>query len=567
MLNYSSLAQLNHGFDDTPVDLYELDLSNWGITTPERYSNQVWPDNTLIKRGGAEYMAIAAQLSGVQSSTDPTLQAKLLLGNVDGLISTKLENYDDLRGARIKWIQTKAKHLDQGSDPDPEAYLKQATFTVSSLALENDLVVELNLSYGEDLVNLVLPQQFLSATVCVHFYREGPDQCPYNGPAVADEYQNPLNPTILNNLSFEERIITGVADQFDLLKRGDIVSGQNIPVGSKVLFVNESTIEIDKTLNTLSNQTIYVARCKCSQTVLGCKNRFGASYQGVVAPGSDIVSAPSSSRGSFLGLLDCFMHTANWNAGFPVARKIIQVLPSAASVAISSVTFDSATFEYVFATTTPHALTLGVTVAISGVHPLIDQNYVLAADSFGSNPSQFRIRAKRFAIKEMSVSANNATFETYDPHQLIVGDSIFIVGAPTANNPTSTGTQYDPNGAESILAVNSPTNLRIGTIPPLYTFASRGRYPVTSNTYSQQINPRAGGYAETTGQIDDGAFYLSTPISTGSVLVLGDRIKLDAPVLSSAIPGTYSFTIGGDAIYADEGLPALLFPGLNVVSQ
>ena len=187
MIDYSTLAQLDHGFDDTPVDLFELDLSNWGITIPRRYANQVWPDNTAIALDGHEYEPAPIRISGIQASTDVTLQAKLSIGNVDGLASTLLENYDDLRGAKVTWTQTKAKHLDQGTDPDPGAYLAKALFTVQRLASENDLAIELDLSYGEDLTNLILPQQFLSATVCIHFYREGSDQCPLYGPAGADK--------------------------------------------------------------------------------------------------------------------------------------------------------------------------------------------------------------------------------------------------------------------------------------------------------------------------------------------------------------------------------------------
>jgi lambda family phage minor tail protein L len=568
MLNYSTLAQLDHGFDDTPVDLFTLDLSNWGITTPRRYANQVWPDNTPIRWGGDEYEPVAIKISGLQASTDTTLQAKLSIGNVDGIPSTLLLNYDDLRGAKITWVQVKAKHLDQGNDPDPNARGDYATFTVQRGSAENELIVELDLSYGEDLTNLVLPQQFLSATVCIAFYREGADQCPFNGAAVSDAYQNPLTPIILSGLSFAGKIITGVDGQFDLLKRGDIVSGQNVPFGSKVLFVNDTTIEIDRTLSTMGGQTIYVAPDKCSQTILGCKNRFGADYQAVVAPNSDIITSPSARRGQFLDLFNCFAHTTNWAAGFPTARKIIEVLPSAVPLAIASITFDSATKEHVFTTTAPHGLTVGVTIAVSGAHPLLNQNYVLASDSFGVNPSQFRIRAKPFSIKDLSITGGDATAETYDPHQLIVGDSIFVVGAPTANNTTTPGTAYDPNGIESVLAVNSPTNIRIGTaIDPLYGFAQWGRVPFANAAYSQQINPLAGGFGETTGQVDNGVFYFATALSAGSILIMGDRARLDLPTLSSATAGTYDFIIGGDAVYSDDGLPALLFPGLNVVSN
>jgi lambda family phage minor tail protein L len=568
MLNYSTLAQLDHGFDDTPVDLYILDLSNWGITTPRRYANQVWPDNTPIRWGGNEYEPAAIKISGLQASTDTTLQAKLSIGNVDGIPSTLLLNYDDLRGAKITWIEVKAKHLDQGNDPDPNAISDYATFTVQRVSTENELIVEQDLSYGEDLTNLILPQQFLSATVCIHFYREGSDQCPFSGAAVSDAYQNPLTPTILSGLSFAGRIITGTEGQFDLLKRGDIVSGQNVPFGSKVLFVNESTIEVDRTLATLTGQTIYVAPDKCSQTILGCKNRFGSDYQSVITPNSDTISSPSAKRGQFLDLLNCFAHTSNWAAGFPTARKIIEVLPSAVPIAIASITFDSATKEHIFTTTAPHGLTVGVTIMVSGAHPLLNQNYVLATDSFGVNPSQFRIRAKPFSIKDLVITGGDATAETYDPHQLIVGDSIFVVGAPTANNNSTPGTAYDPNGIESVLTVNTATNIRIGTaINPLYGFAQWGRFPVATPAYSQQINPLAGGFGDASGQIDNGVFYFATALSTGSISIMGDRARIDQPTLSTATAGTYEFTIGGDAVYADDGLPALLFPGLNVVSS
>ena len=568
MLDYTTLAQLTQGFDDTPVDLYTLDLSNWGITTPRRYANQVWPDNTAIRWGGNTYEPIAVRISGLQASTDTTLQAKLSIGNVDGLASTLLLNYDDLRGAKVTWIQTKAKHLDQGSDPDPNAILDYATFTVQRVSSENELVVELELSYGEDLVNLVLPQQFLSAYVCVHFYRDGPDQCPYNGPAVADEYQNPLTPTILSGLSFSGRIITGVDGQFDTLRRGDIISGQNVPFGSKVLFVNENNIEIDRTLSTLTGQAIYAAHCKCSQTIIGCKNRFGSDYQAAITPNSDIISSPTARRGQFLDLLNCFAYTTNWAAGFPTARKIVEILPSATPLAIASVTFDSATLEHVFTTTAAHGLTTGVTVAVSGVHPLLNQSYVLAADSFGANPAQFRVRAKPFEIKDLSITGGNATIETYEAHQLIIGNTIFVRGAPTANNSATPGTAYDPNGSESVLAVNSPTNIRIGTaIDPLFVFSQWGRFPVSSPQYSSPINPFAGGFPEASGKIDNGVFYFATTINTGSVAILGDRARIDQPTLPSATAGTYEFIIGGESVYADAGLPILAFPGLNVVSN
>jgi lambda family phage minor tail protein L len=568
MLNYSTLAQLDHGFDDTPVSLFVLDLSNWGITTPQRYANQVWPDNTPIQWGGNEYEPVAIQISGLQASTDTTLQAKLSIGNIDGLVSTMLLNFDDLRGAKITWFEVKAKHLDQGNDPDPNAVSDYATFTVQRVSTESELVVELDLSYGEDLTNLILPQQFLSATVCIHFYREGSDQCPFAGAAIADEYQNPLTPIVLSGLSFAGKMITGIDGQFDLLKRGNIVSGQNVPFGSKVLFVNDTTIEIDRTLTASTGQTIYVAPDKCSQTILGCKNRFGSNYQAVVTASSDIISSTAAKRGEFLGLLNCFVHTTIWGAGFPTARKIIEILPSAVPAAIASITFDSATKEHVFTTSATHGLTVGVTITVSGAHPLLNQSYVLAADSFGANPAQFRIRAKPFAIKSLQITGGEATVESYDLHQLIVGDSIFVVGAPTANNSTTPGATYDPNGAESVLTVNSPTNIRIGsTVNPLFNFDPWGRYPVGDSSYSQQINPLAGGFGEVFGQIDSGAFYFATALSAGSVAISGDRARLDQPVLSSAVAGTYDFIIGGNAVYADAGLPALLFPGLNVVSQ
>lgn len=534
-MSVSSLATLS---PDTIVRLIILDLFNLGIDQQDHFSNEVYPDGTLISRGGVEYIPIPFRITGDKIDAQgqlptPQLEIADIYGNeaFQSLLTSYVERHEDLVGATITVLDVFAKWLDAGESPNPHAAIRSEIYTIERKASGSRLGYTFELSAGNNLQGAKIPKRQVTLTCSWLKYRgEG---CAYAGTPIDDINGDPLIPTQVNNCTVANRTISkNSAGAFSAVSIGDAVVGAGIPFGAVVRFVADDlrSVQISKSATNGSDIKCWFAPESCKRNLLACKRRFGVPYQGVIIPGSDVIRSISSKRGSFDKVLNCFVYCNNLDAGMPVARKIIALLDSVGTHSITA--FATVSGRWVFTTPDIAQLSPNSIAAIAGVHANVNGDYILALDSFtGVGNNQFAVTPKSIEIKTITSQYSSVTIETFDNHNLITGDSIQLKGT---------------NGVDGSYTISSVPSVKIFTVSGSYPeYMPRGRDPFGSPEYMAnfQVNTILN---DAEANNNEGVVIFTTPKTSGSFILKYDRIQLDSPIESDAVSGTYNLTIGGE---------------------
>lgn len=133
---------------------------------------------------GRFYQVIPVETEGFEFQTSGALpRPSIRVSNVGGMISSLINNYNDLIGAKLTRKRTLAKYLDGQPQADRNAAFPDDIWYVEQKTLENDTVVSWELSSSLDLEGLQLPRRIVVANTCLWFYRGS--SCGYTGGAVA----------------------------------------------------------------------------------------------------------------------------------------------------------------------------------------------------------------------------------------------------------------------------------------------------------------------------------------------------------------------------------------------
>jgi len=162
------------------VELFVLDCSSFGGAV---YYFHACGGTPIVFQGNS-YQPFPIQASGFEiQGRGQAARPKLSVANVDGTLSALCRQHDDLVGAKVTRKRTFAKYLDGEPGADPTAELPQEIYYIEQKTLENNTVLEYELSGIWDLDGVKLPRRQVTGTCCWWEYRSA--ECGYTGAAVA----------------------------------------------------------------------------------------------------------------------------------------------------------------------------------------------------------------------------------------------------------------------------------------------------------------------------------------------------------------------------------------------
>ena len=176
------------------VVLWEIDLTEVG---GERYffCNEQNEKGEPVTWQGRQYQAYPIQgtgfeLNGKGSAARPTLT----VSNLHGMVTGMAEDLQSLVGATVVRRRVYARFLDAvnfvagNPEADPEQELSDR-WVVEQMSQLTAMTASFVLATPTETDGALFPGRIMLANTCMWDYRG--DECGYNGPAVADEFDNP----------------------------------------------------------------------------------------------------------------------------------------------------------------------------------------------------------------------------------------------------------------------------------------------------------------------------------------------------------------------------------------
>ena len=206
MNTQSFLVHSRELYQSAIVELFVLDVSGLmgeACGTPQyvfRFCNEMNERGQPVVWQGQTYTPMPIMASGFGESSDgPASRPVLTLSNVMGMATALIGEFKGLVGARITRKRTFAKYLDAvnfksltNPDADPNSFYNDEFYFVERKTGEDLEVATFELASVLDLEGVLLPRRIIVNNTCTWTYRNGED-CPYNGPPVADENDTPTN--------------------------------------------------------------------------------------------------------------------------------------------------------------------------------------------------------------------------------------------------------------------------------------------------------------------------------------------------------------------------------------
>lgn len=161
------------------IELFELDATALGLAELVRFhagtnglgNNVVWQGQT--------YTRYPVEITGFEISGQGQLpRPKMQVSNYLSSITSLLQQYEDLIGAKVTRKRTLAKYLDVVNftggvnvDADPAAEFPDDIFYIDRKSSENRILVEFELASSLDLAGVRLPRRQIIQNICVWQYR------------------------------------------------------------------------------------------------------------------------------------------------------------------------------------------------------------------------------------------------------------------------------------------------------------------------------------------------------------------------------------------------------------
>lgn len=185
------------------VDLMKIDLQRLGGSVLY-FTPQVYEDQTPLAFGGIAYAPVPMEVTGFErSGKGPFARPHVVIGNVNLEGSALVYEFRDLVGATVTHIQTYARHLDDGEDPDDEIWLQKNVFRVARKVRQHELMIEWELSASIDQQGRKFPGRQVTRScpliyrnfdqdLSQFFYATTQRRCPYEGDNCFDRNGNPV---------------------------------------------------------------------------------------------------------------------------------------------------------------------------------------------------------------------------------------------------------------------------------------------------------------------------------------------------------------------------------------
>lgn len=170
-LNPKIAAEVQALEADSVVSLYILDTTPIGGTDIFRFTGM--PDGAApVVFDGLTYTPIDIAATGFGwDGSGSFARPRLQVANIGGLLTAAIIGLGDLVGSKFYRIRTLARHLDNGSDPDPTATFPMETYTVDQRTKQTKVFVEWQLCSILDQLGVMIPKRQCLRDSCTHTYR------------------------------------------------------------------------------------------------------------------------------------------------------------------------------------------------------------------------------------------------------------------------------------------------------------------------------------------------------------------------------------------------------------
>lgn len=138
------------------IELFELDCTSIGGDI-HRFTPSIPQNNQYITFDNQDYILIQIDFSGLSVKSDGS-QARptMSISNVNRVLLASVIALGDLVGAKLTRKRTFANYLDNGSDPNPNAYIEDV-FYISQKTSQSPSVITFELCTALDLTELKIP--------------------------------------------------------------------------------------------------------------------------------------------------------------------------------------------------------------------------------------------------------------------------------------------------------------------------------------------------------------------------------------------------------------------------
>lgn len=244
--------------------------------------------------GGKTYDFFPIEISGFDIQGDGRLpRPRMVFGNPQGVVSLRLNYFDDFINYRITRIKTFVKFLDDENFPgnknpagvvSSDVTFQEEIYFVNEKIIENDSIVEFELVSLLELQNAKVPNRKIYSNHCQWKYR-GQSGCGYTGAPIADQKNKKFidsgyegmtigKDVYFTSSEFDINKQFGEWDLFTVYNKGDLVEVTPFDFDP---IIKPKSIYICVEDNTESfpprDPSSWVLD-ECDKTICGCKLRF-----------------------------------------------------------------------------------------------------------------------------------------------------------------------------------------------------------------------------------------------------------------------------------------------------
>ncbi|MEJ2766983.1 phage minor tail protein L [Photobacterium sp. MCCC 1A19761] len=176
------------------LDLYDIDLTPLGGDMLRLHNGTNAKREPLVWRGHI-YQPYPCQGAGFErSGRGPSNRPKFSVGNLHGLVTGLVKDYQELAGVVVTRRQMFLKHLDavnfeSGNPHADETQERVSRFVIERLAELTALQATFELSLPSEMQGAIIPARLITTDVCAWQYRSA--DCGYTGGPVADADDKP----------------------------------------------------------------------------------------------------------------------------------------------------------------------------------------------------------------------------------------------------------------------------------------------------------------------------------------------------------------------------------------
>ena len=154
------------------VSLYTLDATARNTSSFFRFTNTTDGAGGPILFDGDTYVPIPIDVEGFEREANGALpRPKIKVSNANSTLTSVMEEYNDLIGAKLTRVRTFERFLDTGSEPDATQTFGTEIYNISRKTQHNKVFIEFELATSMDQQHLLIPRRQMFRRSCRHRYR------------------------------------------------------------------------------------------------------------------------------------------------------------------------------------------------------------------------------------------------------------------------------------------------------------------------------------------------------------------------------------------------------------